>query len=272
MSIRKLPGRADPLFQTHAPAILEIWDRMQRLQVDFCLAQELSFYYSAPEWHAAQSVLDLGTGNGYYLRRVAAYFPDKSYHGVDASAELIAIARRDAGVENVSFAHEDLFSVTNRYDFVLMRLLLQHQDDVRAVLDHVATLTESGGAALIIDSHDPLRFFYPELPEYTVFFAAYVEHERKAGRERCVTARVDEAIACSTKWRAAGAMQLLIPSTIPGNLELFSRTYTSLVDLVEQVGELRYDFAAVKEAWRRWSERPDAYTQVGLNLICIRRV
>ena len=67
-------------------------------------------------------------------------------------------------------------------------------------------------------------------------------------------------------------IQLLIPSTIPGNLDLFTKTYTLLVDLVEQVGELKYDFAAVKAEWKRWSERTDAYTQVGLTLIRIDRV
>jgi hypothetical protein len=44
------------------------------------------------------------------------------------------------------------------------------------------------------------------------------------------------------------------------------------VDLVREVGELPYDFESVKEAWRRWSILPDAYTQVGLNLISINRI
>jgi hypothetical protein len=45
-----------------------------------------------------------------------------------------------------------------------------------------------------------------------------------------------------------------------------------LVDLIKEVGELTYDFESVKEEWRRWSVLPDAYTQVGLNLIRIDRI
>jgi hypothetical protein len=142
----------------------------------------------------------------------------------------------------------------------------------RPVLDHVAALSSPGVSALIIDAHDPLRFFYPDLPEFTEFFAAYAEHERKAGRGRCVASRLEQAIASSAAWRAGDTLQLLIPSTIAGNLDLFTRTYTLLVELVEQAGELQYDFSTVKEGWRRWSQRPDAYTQVGLNLIRIDRV
>ena len=272
MRQEKVSFSTDPLFETRKPKISEIWDQMQRLQTDFCIAQELSCYYTSLRWHAAKTVLDLGTGNGYYLGKIAAHFPNKVYRGVDISAELIETAEKGIRGDNVSFSHANLFDVTERYDFVLMRLLLQHLDDVQAVLDHVATLTNSGGAALIIDAHDPFRLFYPDLPEFTRFFAAYAEHERKAGRDRRVVARVDQALASSAAWRLGGTLQLLIPSTIPGNLNLFTRTYTLLVDLVEQTGELQYDFPAVKEAWLRWAKRPDAYAQVGLNLMRLDRV
>jgi len=268
----RLSAQTDPLFVTQKPTILEIWNQIQRLQTDFALAQELTSYYTSTEWHAAKTVLDLGTGNGYYLKKLAAYFPNKIYRGVDISSELITIAEKETRGGNVSFSHCNLFDVTERYDFVLMRLLLQHLDDIQAVLDHVATLINSGGSALIIDAHDALRFFHPNLHEFTGFFAAYAEYEWRAGRDRHVAKRVEQALESNAAWRPGATLQLLIPSTIPGNLNLFTQTYTLMVDLVEQTGELQYDFAAVKEAWRRWSERPDAYAQVGLNLIRINRV
>lgn len=263
---------SDPLFGTQKRAILDIWNQMQRLQTDFAIAQELSFYYTSPQWDAARTVLDLGAGNGYYMGKIAARFSDKVYHGVDASAELIAIAEREVGGENRSFSHRNLFDVTEPYDFVLIRLLLQHLSDIQVALDHIAGVTNLGGSAFIIDAHDPFRFFHPEFPEFTAFFTAYAAHEREAGRDRQVASRVEQVIASSAVWRMGGTLQLLIPSTIPGNLDLFTRTYTLLVDLVEQAGELQYDFSVVKEMWLRWSKRPDAYTQVGLNLIRIDRV
>jgi 2-polyprenyl-3-methyl-5-hydroxy-6-metoxy-1,4-benzoquinol methylase len=262
---------ADPFFETKKPAILEIWSEMQQLQSDFCLPQEMSFYFTSPQWHAATRVLDLGTGNGYYLKKVAAHFPEKIYHGVDSSSELIAIAGKDMTISNVTFAHRDLFDESQTHDFVIMRLLLQHLSDVPTALDHVAGLTNPGGSALIIDAHDPLRFFYPALPEFMQFFTTYAEHEQKAGRNRHVSSLVQRAIAGSSFWRLEGTLQLLIPSTIPGNLDLFTKTYGRLVDLVETVGELQYDFEAVRRAWQRWSAKPGAYTQVGLNLILLSR-
>lgn len=265
------PG-ADPLFATQRAPILEIWDEMQRLQADFGLPHELPLYYRSPQWHAAQTVLDLGTGNGYYLRQLAARFPDKRYRGVDVSAELVARAGRPGIPEGVSFARRSLFDTQDPSDFVVMRLLLQHLPDIPAVLDHVASLVQRGASALIVDADDQARFFHPDLPEFREFFAAYTAHERAAGRDRNVVSRVHEALGVSTAWRLGAAETVLIPSTIPGNLDRFTRTYALLVDLVEHGGELPYDFPAVKRAWHRWAQRPDAYTQVGLNLIRLDRV
>jgi ubiquinone/menaquinone biosynthesis C-methylase UbiE len=268
----KLDSPSDPLFKTQKRTILEIWDQMQRLQTDFAFSQELTAYFTSPQWCFAKTVLDLGTGNGYYLSKIAARFPDKIYHGVDTSSELIAIAKREVCSKNVTFSSHNLFDVIGRYDFVLVRLLLQHLDDIQAVLNHMSTLTNPRGAVLIIDSHDPLRFFYPDFPEFREFFSTYAEHELRAGRDRRVANRIEQAIATSTVWQPGGNLQLLIPSTIPDNLDLFTKTYSFLVDLVEQVGEIKYDFFSVKEAWRRWLDLPDAYTQVGLNLIRLDRV
>jgi ubiquinone/menaquinone biosynthesis C-methylase UbiE len=262
----------DPHFGTHEKIILRIWDQMQRLQTDFAIAQELSFYYTSPQWHEARTVLDIGAGNGYYLKRISARFPNKSYTGIDISAELVDIANRETCNNDVSFKESHLFDHTGTYDFVLMRLLLQHLEDIPKALDHVSQLTRPGGTALIIDANDPVRFFYPMLPEFTAFFAAYTEQEQRAGRDRSVANRIEKALSKSSTWIHSSTLSLLIPSTINGNLELFTQTYALLVDLVKEVGELTYDFESVKEAWRRWSVLPDAYTQVGLNLIRIDRI
>ena len=262
----------DPLFGTQKPSILEIWDVMQRVQVNFAFPQELSFYYTSPQWHAAKRVLDVGAGNGYYIGKLAARFPDKKYHGIDISPELIGIAKRELSQKNLSFTCGNLFDVDGNYDFVVLRLLLQHLDDIPAALERVAGLICPGGSVLIVDAHDPYRFFYPELPEFTAFFAAYTAYELAAGRDRRVLEKIDAAMQTSLVWRKHKTLQLLIPSTIPGNMELFTRTYTLLVDLVEQAGGLQYDFSDVKNKWLRWCVTPNAFMQVGLNLIQLNRI
>jgi SAM-dependent methyltransferase len=263
---------SDPHFGTHKGVIQKIWDQMQRIQTDFAIPQELSFYFTSPQWHEARTVLDIGSGNGYYLEQIAAVFPEKSYTGIDTSAELVGIANRERRKENLAFEEGHLLDHTGTYDFVLMRLLLQHLDDIPAALDRVAQMTRPGGTALIIDANDTVRYFHPKLPQFTAFFAAYAEHELRAGRDRSVADRIEKALSESTTWIHGDTLSLLIPSTINRNLELFTQTYSLFVDLVREVGDLTYDFDSVKQAWRRWSVLPDAYTQVGLNLIRLDRI
>jgi len=262
-------GIQDPLFESANPVLFRIWDTMQRLQTDLCIHQELAAYYSSAAWLNARSVLDLGTGNGYYLRKIATNFPEKHYLGCDSSAEFIEVARRECDLPNLEFRHTGLFEITGRYDFVIMRLLLQHLPDVPVVLEHLARLTD--GAVLIIDAYDPVRFYEPPLPRFMKFFQTYADNEARNGRERDVDTVLMSCLRSNPDWRAAPIEHLLIPSTIPGNLEVLRKNYALLIDLVEAAGQFDYDFDSVRKEWRWWCSLERAYTQVGLMLVQLDR-
>ncbi len=269
-----LPGQ-DQFTEAHTAVgatLTEIWDRLQRLQTDFCISQELPAYYTCPQWEKARTVLDVGTGNGYYLRKITGRFPEKVYCGIDISKEFIDIARKDGREDAIQFLHGDLFDATGRYDFVIMRLLLQHLPDITKALGKVAEIINANGSALIIDAHDPVRFYRPDVPEFRRFFEAYAEIEAQQGRDRAVASRLGELIKACPGWKLGRTIQLLIPSTIPGNMDLFRETYALVIDLAENQGKFQYDFANVKEAWHRWCELDGAYTQVGLSIVRIDRV
>src|SRR5262249_21913093 len=114
-----------PLFGSDFRTI-EIWDRMQRLQTDFCFPMELPAYFMSAAWNRANKVLDVGSGNGYYLKRLNSFFPQKSYYGIDNSDDLLKLALQDNSSHNVKFACIPFLDVKGRYDFILMRLFLQH--------------------------------------------------------------------------------------------------------------------------------------------------
>ena len=262
-------GEAD---SAQSMTLTDYWDRLQRLQTDFCIGQELAAYYTCPQWEKARTVLDAGTGNGYYLRKIAGRFPEKAYRGIDASRELIDIAREDGREAAAQFLHCDLFDATGGYDFVIMRLLLQHLPDIEKTLAKVVEIVNPGGSALVIDTHDPTRFYMPDVPEFRSFFKAYAEFEARQGRDRAVASHLGELIEAHPGWKLGRTTRLLIPSTIPGNMELFRETYALVLDLIENHSKFEYDLARVREAWRRWCELDGAYTQVGLTIVRIDRV
>jgi len=267
-----LTTAADPnaLFATEDRTLSEIWDAIQRHQVDFAFDDELQVY-DRSDWWAARSVLDLGTGNGYYLRRLAGLFPDKQYLGLDSSRELIAIAERSAAPPGVRWQCADLASADGKFDFVIMRLLLQHQEEVEGVLRKVAELARPGGTALVIDARDEARVFRPELPAFRALFRAYTESQARKGRLRTVGARVLEEVRRDPRWRVGERESVTISSARPGNLAEFRTVYALFIDLVERAGGVDCDFDRVRAEWRWWCGLDDAHAEAGLDVLRLHR-
>lgn len=264
---------ADPKFNTADADMTAIWNVLQRRQVDFAIAQEIAAYRASERWRRARTVLDVGTGNGYYLRRIAAFFPDKVYCGIDTSKELVAVAEGEPGPDaRLEFCCRDIVDEPSRHDFVIMRLLLQHLADPEAMLDQAALVTAPGGAALVIDCWDAARRFAPDLPEFRRFFQAYADHQATMGRRRDVVDRLPEMARKHGMWDVADHLRVLITSSAPGQLALFQDIYGRFIDMVERAGTLDYPFEAVRREWRRWCGLEGSYAQVGVNLVTLHRV
>lgn len=76
-------------------------------------------------------------------------------------------------------------------------------------------------------------------------------------------------------WTVGEDFEFIIPSTLPGNLDLFRHYYAWVIKLLErrqQALKLQYDIEEVKEEWRRWSSVANAYTQVGVNIIRLDKI
>ena len=268
------PARPEnPLFPAGDSRLLHIWDRMQRLQTDFCVNQELGVYYTTAKWRSARRVLDVGTGNGYYLGRIAEHFPDKTYTGIDSSQPLLEVAKREMRGRDIALYCADLadFEADAPFDFLLMRLFLQHVPSVSEALNDAARLTCAGGSVLVIDALDAARFFAPPAREFSTFFETYATLQRERSRERRVGEGLRAALRGRSDWKLGEQVRLVIPSTIPGNSKLFEENYGLFIDLVEIGGDLDYDFDAVRRSWAEWCRLEQAFTQVGLDVLCLER-
>jgi 2-polyprenyl-3-methyl-5-hydroxy-6-metoxy-1,4-benzoquinol methylase len=261
----------DPFPQEDLP-LAELWTYLHTIQTDFCFNQELGVFYASPTWHAAKTVLDLGTGNGYYLNRLASYFTEKHYRGIDISPDYIEQASQTVTSPNIAFECQDLYQVQGMYDVVLSRLVFQHLDNVDQALKALANVLHPGGTAYIIDANDPARYFYPEPTEYVEFFKAYAAHQGQQGMNRNIASELQHAINQQGQFTCMNMENLLIPSTIDDNLSLFEKTYYLVVVMVEKTGGMDYDFGSVKKAWRLWCQAKKKYMQVGLKVLQLQKL
>jgi ubiquinone/menaquinone biosynthesis C-methylase UbiE len=103
-----------------------------------------------PDGGAGRRVLDLGCGTGASTAALAAAFPHAEIVGADASAAMLARARRRRGLERVRLVHataEDLVggAAHGPFDAVFAAYLFRNVTDPDAVLRGVHDLLVAGG-------------------------------------------------------------------------------------------------------------------------------
>jgi SAM-dependent methyltransferase len=272
MQKKKVP---DAKFDTRKKQLLQIWDELQRLQTDLCFDQELSAYYMSDHWlDDVRSVLDVGTGNGYFLNKIRELFPHKQYTGIDISRELIDIAKSSINDSSVRLRAGDYFDVAGKYDFIIMRLFWQHLPLSRIddAYEQLEKITNPGASVLISDAHDAVRCFAPPLKAFQEVISAYKAQQSEVERNRDIIGTLKDWARASGMWRGGCDLPLILPSTIPGKMRLYHRIYELWIELFENLGELKMDFGAAKEEISRWQTWKGAFTQAGIRIIRLDRI
>lgn len=114
------------------------------------------------------TLVDVGSGPGYLLVEIAGAYPDLKLIGVDSSADMAELARRNAQIEGLSdrieFRTGDVQNLPfedESVDFVVSSLSLHHWSAPNAALQEIHRVLKPGGQLLIFDTRrDPRRIFY----------------------------------------------------------------------------------------------------------------
>jgi SAM-dependent methyltransferase len=252
------------LFQAGAPALVDLQDRFQSVQVDLAFDLEIAVYYTGKQWCRATHVLDLGCGAGLYMRRLSERFPDKDYEGIDHNGALIDLALSRHGSDRRRFRKLDYQSLTSRFDFVIARLLVQYLPDQQAFLSTVSSLVRPGGSLVIIDADDSARLFFPPIPRFIAFFENYRAYQRAIGLDRDRVLGLPSCAVSQNQWTVGLHDRIFIPSTLDDYLDRFFAAYLLMLDLVQASNLFPCDIDAIRTELAWWRTRPDAYTQIGL--------
>lgn len=157
----------------------DVIDAQFKIQVDAPWPREAECL----EYHGlkdARSVLDIGTGNGYFMCRLAERYPEKRFTGIEVSEELIAIAQKAAeerGLANVSFVNAScpLPEITGSYDFALARLALYCAPKRKEIMSWVHGLLDVGGRMVIVEVDVSQCYSYPKSDAWDKLFTAVQE-------------------------------------------------------------------------------------------------
>ncbi len=257
--------------------VLTSWNRIMRYQVDFSFPLELPIYLSMASWHAADRVLDLGSGDGYYLCRLASYFPDKSYIGIDLDERAIQAARTRTVTQNdesserdalsIAFETADALCYTGSFSVAIARLLVQHLSGAETLFAAAPNFLQRDGMLIVIDSNDHARLFWPKetCGRINAFFQAFSEFQ--PGRSHSATMM---QIAPDYGFEVHVHELLTVPSSIPTYKDLFHQSYRLFFEIVEKHYRMPFDYESLASELDDWAHNKGSYSQIGVN-VCVYR-
>src|SRR5437016_6053020 len=133
--------------------------------------------YAASYFVAGASVLDVGCGPGTITLDIARRVAPGKVIGIDASADVIAQAQRDAAeVENVEFATGDIYALDfadASFDVVHAHQVLQHVPDPVGALREMRRVCKPDGVVAARDGDYGAYRWYPDEPEIDRWLELY---------------------------------------------------------------------------------------------------
>lgn len=137
----------------------EMWDVFLKKQVKMFFNKEIEFFSQTGDWLAySENVLEMGCGNGFYLKTLSEKFKEKSYVGIDKDPSMLANA---TSVDNVTFeegtAEIEYPKFIGQFDVIIFRLALLHLTDPHLALKNAYSYLKPSGHIMIVDAFDAAR-------------------------------------------------------------------------------------------------------------------
>jgi SAM-dependent methyltransferase len=212
-------------------------------------------------------VLDVGCGPGTITADFANRVAPARVVGIDASAEVVALAARDHTAANLSFRTGDVYRIDepeDSFDLVHAHQVLQHLSEPVSALVEMRRVCRRGGVVAVRDADYEAMTWWPDTPGLREWLDMYRTVARANGGEPDAGRRL-------VAWaRAAGFTDVTASASAWCFASAEDRTWwahtwarrTADSPLTHRAVELGIaspaELAAYAEAWHEWAGHPDA--------------
>jgi len=167
--------------------VKELVDKILRLQADCSWSREIKCL----EEHGLSSatrILDIGTGNGHQLCRMAKRYPDKKFVGIEVSEPLVTLALDSAhemGLANIEFIHDKCPTsrVEGDFDFILARLTIYCAQNREELLSWAHEILKNNARIAIVDMDYDWLYNYPQNPIIQKMFQVHRREFENGGAD-----------------------------------------------------------------------------------------
>ena len=143
--------------------------------------------------HDGMSVLEVGSGPGFFTKQLLTILPTSRITCVDTDSGFLAQAQQmlpTEGLSRVHFVEASILTTSlpeQTFDVAIARFVLQHLESPVAAAQAIWRLLKPGGKLIIIDSDDALfGIIHPSIPELPFILEAYAQAQARRGGNRSV--------------------------------------------------------------------------------------
>jgi len=169
---------------------MDLYAATLRVQNDLHIDDNSQYLATLPKWMAAKSVLDSGCGPGDMIGGLCHRYADKQYSGVDRNWLFILRAKKLLkSLTNCTFYRANLYKFAKgRYDFVILRAVLQHLSDPGRFMRRLPALLNEGAPVLFFETtRENFITADPSIPTFDEFYSRMEEVQKKhTGSRDCI--------------------------------------------------------------------------------------
>ena len=230
-------------------------------------ADELKFFFASPAWEASKNVLEIGFGTTTPIGSQARYFPDKQYTQLAFGLDYHKSEGRFKS--SISSIFSELSGLPKRsFDFIILRLVLQHLPDSGLLMESLSNLLTPNGNILIIEAYDKLTRFVPAIPTLGVLYDKLSFFQSAKGGNRQGS---EELESTATTYGFDVISSEKVPSIVrlTEEKQVAAETMVLVTEFMERALSVRVDQEKLVEEFQAWSHDPTSWGQLGLHFLLL---
>jgi ubiquinone/menaquinone biosynthesis C-methylase UbiE len=147
------------------------------------------------------SVVEFGCGPGYIMEKIMKHFNEVNILGIEIDTYLVDYANKylsEKGFNRFNVLEGNILDCnleSNKFDFAIIRLVLEHlPNPIKAALE-VYRVLKPGGKAVFIDNDFEMHIrSYPHIPELKKLYDAYSKKRESEGGQPMIGRQLPEIL------------------------------------------------------------------------------
>ncbi|MCW5589380.1 MAG: methyltransferase domain-containing protein [Legionellales bacterium] len=235
----------------------EAYSKMIELQTEMCFPFEYAFFLNQ-HLNQVKTILDFGCGNGYFMKKLKSFFPEPHYIGIDHNEAMINYAKKNNNDSKVTFKLGSVDNITEKFDIVILRLVLHQVTDRLAFLTNLISKVDHDIKVIIIDPLDTKFHMYPTSPKFMQRLKDLRAVLTPGNAKRNVYDYINNEMA-KLNFKLSDSEDYYIPSLLTSYKEMY-RDY-----LIATSNMLGFSEEITSEI-NNWYDNPASFFQMGLSM------